>query len=222
MRILVVGEGKSELGDEPPGPLAQIVHTLLGEPANCEFTRQTFAGLPKVHAGLPHKGSGNSRKVKVALIKAADEGYDALVLVHDRDRDIKMAREMLEAPDSARTEAPTYRYPPAAVGIAIETFDAWMLADERALSKVLEQTIQTQSDPEKLAGKKDTGRHPKDVMEQLVAQSEAGYAVFWKAYPTIAAEIDIATLERKCPDGFGAFAEKVRDVGVAIGSGDVA
>ncbi|MDQ3440346.1 MAG: hypothetical protein M3478_08365 [Planctomycetota bacterium] len=43
---------------------------------------------------------------------------------------------------------------PRAMGVAVLTFDAWMLADEQALTMVLSRPIQRQPDPERIGDAK--------------------------------------------------------------------
>jgi hypothetical protein len=93
---------------------------------------------------------------------------------------------------------------PRGMGVAIKTFDAWMLADEKALSDVLGCVIARQPDPE-------TIRDPKQVCANLLADSENPMAQS-DMYAKIAHRLDVAVLVSRCPSGFGPFAERVRRV----------
>lgn len=87
------------------------------------------------------------------------------------------------------------------MGVPVEAFDAWMLADELAISKVVAVTVPPQPDPEQIA-------HPKEHMEKLLE----GLGLQWggaEMYARIAAELNLSHLRHRCPDGFATFADRV-------------
>ncbi len=93
---------------------------------------------------------------------------------------------------------------PRAMGVAIRTFDAWMLADEKVLTEVLGCAIVRQPDPEAI-------RDPKQVCASLLARGQNRMAQS-EMYARIAYQIDLALLSLRCQSGFEPFAARVRHV----------
>jgi hypothetical protein len=129
---------------------------------------------------------------------AENRGYDGLVLVIDQDDQKERNEQIAQAQNYVKT--PIRR----ALGVAVRTFDAWMLADEIALTKVLAYAINRQPDPEAI-------RHPKRAFKSLLEQKGNPKRVA-EIYSEIAQAVDINLLEARCPNGFGSFAQRVRDL----------
>ena len=147
--------------------------------------------------GRLHGTGGGFRKRALRwMIQARKEGFDALVLLVDEDGDRNRFQQVTEAQEVPDLEVPR------ALGVAVRTFDAWMLADETALTRVLRRAVQTQPDPEGIAG-------PKEHMRELVGGSP-GEDALRRVYADIARGLEIAVLERRCPRGFATFAKRVR------------
>jgi hypothetical protein len=91
-----------------------------------------------------------------------------------------------------------------AMAVAIRSFDAWMLADEVALSNVLGDTVQRQKDPE-------TIKEPKELRDEIndASSREFGLADF---YFQVAKVIDLDCLKERCPQGFGPFRARVENL----------
>jgi hypothetical protein len=87
-----------------------------------------------------------------------DRGANALILLIDEDGRSERIREISDAQDYHQSQLAR------AMGVAIRMFDAWMLADEEALTEVLGYTVNTQPDPETIG-------HPKQVCADLLAES---------------------------------------------------
>ena len=88
------------------------------------------------------------------------------------------------------------------MGVAVKMFDAWMLADEKALTEVLGCHVRKQRDPETIRKpKKDCARLLESGVNQM-AQREM--------YAEVALRLDIEILTKRCPKGFKPFAERVR------------
>src|SRR5262249_16829566 len=123
---------------------------------------------------LPGKGGGHFKLALRAMFHARRNGFDALVLVTDADRRHERITEFDEAPQRDRVAIPR------ALGIAVEAFDAWILADHQALSQVLGADVPLQRLPEELTGAKGSARHPKQVCRALMqrhawADSQAAF-----------------------------------------------
>ena len=192
MKLLVVSEGKHELG----GSMETLVRRLL--PLGITIVLDDVRGhVPKLH---PIKGGFDYEKKALQWVMLADKrGFDAIVLLVDEDDQSERIKGFRRAQE--RTAPPTTL--PRALGVAVHTFDAWMLADEKALSDVLSRVIQCLPAPE-------TIRDPKSVCQQLRDETpdcELGLA---EMYKSVVEKTRLEMLEQRCPSGFKPFAERVR------------
>jgi hypothetical protein len=188
MKLLLVSEGKHEL----EGALANLV-LRASHRWDIDSMRVTDLRL-RVHAG---KGPGYFKKALRCVRYAQEQGYDACVLVIDEDGDTQRHRLLHQAQDDFSVTTL-----PRALGVAVRTFDAWMLADEHALSRCLHRVIERQPAPEAI-------RDPKGACAQLRDRSgiDMGLAAM---YATLAGLVDLKTLEERCPVGFGRFSSRLR------------
>ena len=208
LRFVIYGEGPHELGsasDDPRraddcGALPRLVHRLLGRPGLATYRTRTVNSMKHIH--LP-RASRLARKVAWALIEAKRAGDDAAVVVVDRDR--QHNRDRIDAMRQGRDDAARKGCPPCVVGTAIETFDAWMIADGKAIGAAGGDGSISHPDPEKLDGKEGTGQHPKD----RAARVFGGGGGLGHAYAAVAASVDIGLLKQRCPQGFTPFAADV-------------
>ena len=188
MKVLIVAEGKHELS----GALETLVRKLGGDHAEFEFDHLSN---PCIHT----HGKGRCCKRALGWLREAKKrGSDALVLLLDEDSQSERISQLTEAQNSVLFSLRR------ALGVAIKTFDAWMLADETALTTVLGHQVDTQPDPESL-------RNPKKRCEDLLAESPNRMAQR-DMYAAIARETDIGTLSKRCPRGFVPFANHVRAI----------
>jgi hypothetical protein len=189
MRVLVVGEGKHE-----EAALRILVSRTNTKISDCDFD-QISSPAVQTHRG---KGEGFFKRA-VAWVRAAQRrGYEALVLLIDEDGKSERRKQV----DDAQAEMDVTASFPRAMGIAIRSFDAWMLADEKALSQVLGSTINKQPDPEANTDPKSTCATLLDGSRRSLTQSEM--------YRGIAACVQLDQLEQHCPKGFGVFAARLR------------
>jgi hypothetical protein len=203
MRVLVVSEGRHELGKhEPGGPERPgALEVLLGRLA--EDTRVTFEcdRMSNNAVRAWHgKGPGHFKRAVGWLKEAEKRHVDALILLIDDD---KKPRERRSEQITSAQNSPLSALS-RAMGVAIRTFDAWILADETALTAVLGYTVTTQAAPE-------TIRDPKGVCESLLAGSRSPMAQS-EMYARVAGQLDIDVLSSRCQAGFGPFAGYVRRV----------
>jgi hypothetical protein len=187
MRVLLVAEGPSE----PNGALQSLVCRLRGQNIDfrCELMKDRKV---KVHVARG-KGGGFTKRALAWLRFAVQEKADALVLLIDEDNKIERHQEIDAAQESGVFALPR------AMGVAIRTFDAWMLADEAALARVLGGPINRQKDPESI-------RDPKAVFNDLAKDVDVDAS---QLYARVAETVDLAGLRSRCPNGFGPFAERV-------------
>lgn len=191
MKLLVISEGKHELG----GALETIVRRLTGVQDPIDQLKVSDPVLRVHHA----KGPGYFKKAIRCLLYATEHGYDAVVLVIDQDDQLDRRRQLSDAQNDLRMSLI-----PRAIGVAVVTFDAWMLADEQALSRVLSRTVKRQPDPE-------STRDAKGVCSALRNETGADLSLT-KMYAALATEVDLSVVEKRCPLGFEPFARRARQM----------
>ena len=152
------------------------------------------------HAAVKHpglhvfhgKGGGFFKRSIGWMLTAKKRGFDALILLIDRDRETERVRQLDLAQAFEQVE---FR---RALGVAIESFDAWILADEKALTKILGRPVRTQKTPESI-------RRPKEACAELgILRSDL--------YDEVCQILEIEALTQRCPEGFAPFAQRVRDL----------
>lgn len=204
-KILIVAEGRHEHGgDDEEGALAILVRQLLGDPPGLSFDHRKLGDA--VFARRFHrdryrqrgKGHGITKGIVRFLKSARESGYDAVIFLMDEDGDAAR-RQAID-----RGQETTLETLPRACGLAIRTFDAWMLADEKAIGQTLGMTVPRQPSPEGL-------RTPKEVCQRLRDESPCELPLR-SAYAGVAGRLDIATLSDRCPAGFAPFADLVLEL----------
>jgi hypothetical protein len=197
MRILLVSEGRHELAlGEPECPLGELVRRTLNH--NIEIERRKVSD-PSVRIHAPKGKSLAYEKRALAWLKyATDNHFTALVLLIDRDGVTERDAGITSAQRNSTLLLPR------AMGVAVEAFDAWMLADERALSQAFGKVVNRQPDPERIAV-------PKDAFHRLIEELEPPYSQT-QLYLAIAKVIVIDDLERRCAQGFKPFCERLRQL----------
>src|SRR5438105_859781 len=178
MRVLIVSEGKHELG----GALKTLVVRLSGKAMECNVMKISDPAL-RVHHG---KGPGFFKKAVRCMLHAQSNGYEAVIVVVDEDGERDRRRQFNDAQEHQLATIPR------ALGIAIRTFDAWMLADEQALAKALGAPVQRQPAPEQI-------RDPKQVCIDLWMAHDLGEGLT-EMYAVVAQHAHIETIEDRCPD----------------------
>jgi hypothetical protein len=196
MRVLIVAEGEHELGGaDGESALETLTRRLMRHDA--EFERRTVRDhAVRVHL-QPGKSDGYEKRALGWVRFAEREGFDALVLVVDQDDDLRRRRQLEKAQEHTAFGVPR------ALGVAIRTFDARMLADEKALANVLSCRIQRQPDPESIPD-------PKGICTQLREGSPRASISTAEFYAQVAAETDLQAIEARCPKGFRPFAARLR------------
>ncbi len=193
MKVLIALDGKHEEGlRDHPGALETIVFRLLDRSASAKIERSKRKDIHAFHG----KGKGYAKKALRWMLEAQREGYEALVLVIDQDGFLDRTWQFDEAQEDSRAHIRR------ALGVAIRSFDAWMLADERALSRTLETNVERQKNPE-------DNRRPKEECKALLRASLIVMSQT-EMYARVSRELDLAVLEESCPRGFAPFASRVR------------
>jgi len=190
MRVLVVAEGKHEL----QGALRSLLEKLGGESSTFDYDRVSSNTIHAFH-GI---GSGYFKRAIRWLMEAEKRSVDALILLIDEDGESDRIKQIQDAQDSLLSQFPR------AMGVAIRTFDAWMLADEKALTEVLDYNINRQTDPETII-------NPKQVCARLLEESQVQISQS-EMYARVSCKIDIDILCDRCQTGFRPFAAYVRNI----------
>jgi hypothetical protein len=195
VRVLLVAEGQHERGKEDrDGALETLVRRLHQDITYCDLDRVSRKDIHAHHG----KGRGYFKKALRWILEAEKRGYDAIVLVIDQDNVPERTQEITSAQNA---QPVTLR---RALGVAIRTFDAWMLADEQALTRVLGYAVSPQRSPEDVSD-------AKGVCTQLLGKSSMAMSQS-EFYAFVAREADMNTLIRQCPKRFAPFAQRVRSL----------
>ncbi len=199
MRVLIVSEGEHELGDDSlEGALVTLVSRLLNLNENVSFERKKVSS-PEVRQHTQQGKGGRYEKRALGWIRLAErDGYNAIILVIDQDGDEERKQQFDRAQDDLRLSLPR------ALGVAIKTFDAWMLADEQALSGVLETRIDSLPNPESESDPKGRCKELRDTAHSQLSLREM--------YAAIAERTNMERLKDRCPNGFAPFAQRVRSL----------
>jgi hypothetical protein len=187
MRALLVSEGKHEQS----GALQTLVNHLARMQIEFELDRVSRSDIHAHHG----KGGRCFKRAVRWLGEAKRRGVDALILVIDEDGRRERIAEFNMAQEYTGIDLRR------ALGVAVRTFDAWMLADEKAFTAVLGYQIEKQADPEAIAD-------PKQRCMELHEASRKQEALR-EIYASLAMAADIRVLRTRCPKGFAPFASRV-------------
>ena len=194
MKILLVSDGAHDLGPGfEDGALERLTRKMLRHDASFT-TKKASDPSVKTHR-LKGKGGGTEKRVRMWIRRAENDGFDAIVLVIDRDKEPDRIRQINAVQEDQNV---TFH---RALGVAIRSFDAWMLADEVALSKALGMQVAAQKSPESDAD-------PKGTFKSLQEQSDFN-AALPQLYALVAQHTRIDQLKGRCPKGFVPFARRV-------------
>ncbi|MDZ4780541.1 MAG: DUF4276 family protein [Planctomycetia bacterium] len=149
----------------------------------------------RVHAPVG-KYQGFTRRFLGWLSFAEENNFELLIALIDEDDERQRHNEveLAQASDVFSVRR--------AFGVAVQAFDAWMLADEKAISKVLGTVIPKIGSPER-------HRNPKARFLEVREQSEVRESAR-ELYRQIAKELDVDSLALACPKGFKPFADRLR------------
>lgn len=209
MKILVVSEGARDVGvdDASDGAVAVLVRRVLEQQIGRSLSEVEVvrARLPRVHR-LSSTVSGYARKVQLAIVEAQAQECTAVAIVVDRDgpRNRGRLQLLLDGRDTAASNGLDLAES-TALGIAVETVEAWLLADIKAINDACRagEPADECADPERTWGPKGSERHPKAKFLSLIDSPRT-------AYEAVASGVRLDILEKRCPEGFGRFAEEIR------------
>ncbi len=195
MRVLVVAEGAHELGDDNDGlggALEVMVKRLVNTTLDVERRSVKDPQVRRLHG----KGRRLFKRAIGWVHWARSHGFHALVFLVDEDQDGDRVRQVDDAQNDVRFDLPR------AMGVAIVTFDAWMIADHQAAGVVLGEELDMSPEPESI-------RRPKQWFVDNWLRPAATSMRQRDVYRQIAERLDLAILKRRCPRGFAPFAERV-------------
>jgi hypothetical protein len=197
---LVVSEGTHEGNpdEERPQALRCLVQRVL--PVETEYVWRSIRQLPRGNP-IKGKGGGHFKLALKAMMVAAKESFDGLILVTDADGRHDRLGQFEQAQESEKFSIPR------ALGLPVEEFDAWILADRQALSQVLAATIADQG--------AESLRHPKKTCQRLLVQHNwnGSQAEFYEAVCQCA---DFQVVADRCPLGFAPFLQRLRSLDAAL------
>lgn len=217
MTAIVYSEGALDLGTEAPfeqsdaeGPLRVLIRQTLD---GCEWLLLEARPLGKVHAGKETHGlSGNARKVLRVLRDAERDNDDAVFVVIDRDG--LEGRGRLAALRRGREQAEaTGATVPAALGVAQEMVEAWLLGDSKGWTRFCGQKPPPSlpSDPEVDTGSSRSKRPAKSTLQRCVEEYRHDGENNVVLYTRLAKNLDWEEVAKSCPRSFEPFAKEVRE-----------
>jgi len=218
MRVAFLIEGATEgavrvgVGDAEPFPTRRAVPLLVARILGVEESEIECFFPP-----LLRPGAGAILKRAAKLLKECgrpDSGncQGAVILVDADGKGRQRLRTLRQRVDEVE-QAGMAIASCTAVGVAIEKFEAWLLADEGALSTVLEvpNPNGASRSPETLKGKGGAPDDAKRVFAERVAQAGKRDVPPDELAYRIVARMDLDVVERRCPKGFGLFRREVKD-----------
>lgn len=204
MRVLLISEGFHE-GD-PDADKSQALRAIVQRvlPLGTEFTWISVLHLPRGNP-FPGQNDGHVKLALKAMWYATKNRFDAVVLITDADRKHERITQFDQAQGS------THFSIPRALGIPVEAFDAWILADQKALSQVLEATVPLPRLPERYTGGKGSPQHPKQVCKALMRKF--GWTRRQREfYEAVCQCADLEVMAKRCPKGFRPFWERLKEI----------
>lgn len=195
MKILLVSEGKHEAGqDGRDGALARIVQRLLQVEIEFTFKKVSDRSVNEIQP-MPGKAAAYEKRLLMWLRYAEKNNYEAIALVIDHDG-------YDERNDGIEAVQATARFSlPRAMGLAIRTFDAWIIADETAWSQLAEGTANRPQSPEEIKNPKQVCADLRDELEIEGSMSDV--------YAAVADKADLDRIAERCPKGFAPFKQRI-------------
>ena len=101
---------------------------------------------------------------------------------------------------------------PTAIGVAVEKFEAWLLADELSLCRVLglPNPDEPLKNPEEFRGKRGDADDAKAKLKDYLARDQRGPRTFLEQIHAIVATMDLDIVARRCKS-FQQFQDEVRE-----------
>ncbi len=193
--------------------LPRLIYRQLDENPGVEFVCSKLAWIAPIHGKGPAQTVGNyasskyTKAVIGAIVKAGQSDFSAVVILIDRDR--RKTQETILPLKEGRDSLRHLGYPPCAVGCAVETFDAWMICDPKAIETAGGEHNKHHPSPESLQGNAKSDKHPKNVAKKIFG-TPRGVGLGQK-YAVVAAGVRLDHLKKSCPKGFNPFADEISE-----------
>ena len=233
MKILLIGEGKHELGSSGvmnrPRPAAGFLFILVQKICpniGSDSVELSWTNLNLIMKKEPRKKfasrQGLAKKVQYAIVQARRQDCQGTVCVHDRDCDADRLTEMENGREAEITKQNDGHE--AICAVAIESIEAWLLGAPSALASVLQSDLDTiqkhvkEYSPSRVEELKETSedekKQPKKLLAQIINVRPRTLAKSNTEFrEDVASQLDHASLtelEKNCPEGFRPFANKLR------------
>lgn len=217
MKVLFVGEGPHDIGRTEYGteftPADGIVSTLCKRISPNISNESASISLRRLTAYSPSKKAGLDHKLRIATELAKRRGFGGTIAVVDDDNGKHGRLEQLkDGQRSCLNDDPNHRI---AVGVAVKSIEAWVLADPKALAQCLGKSVgevEQKYRPGNVEQFHDqSGKpeyHSKKLLEDIARMDHKEDCTEWRV--DVVALADVATVERHCPSGFKPFADDVR------------
>ncbi len=238
IRIGLIAEGEAELGASIPyikpedggkiidrdkeGALHTLIRrelTNLGLP-DCDFVQRH----PSIRENQKKKlRTGHSildpKYLAQVVIAWKPEEVDMIVIVVDADDKLEQRKiDLQRALNKIRNNHLDVNDNPisdrSAGGLAIKTFDTWLLADTKTVSRLLNAELGEQENIENLDS-------TKDILEKSIAESDylseessnqRPLQIKWK----LAHEIDLDVMKICCPLGYNTFVQELKTAATVV------
>lgn len=212
MRIAFLSEGATEAAFAPgasagePWPRVGALVTLV---------ERVLGVRGKIEPWTPalQRGAGTILRKGASLLRAAARAgaQGAVMLVDADNKGGERLTTLRNHRERVRAEKPVLAIP-TAVGVAVEKFEAWLLADEKCLCRVLGLPNPTEpmGNPEDLKGKRGAADDAKAKLAEYLSKDRCGPRPFLEQVSAIVAEMDLALIAQRCRS-FQLFMDEVRD-----------
>lgn len=230
MNLLLLGEGRSELGADchvaPPSlkgaaSIVLITRTADALAAQLGRTRKQFAVVqarrfstiqPPASTKLIFQGkrlrlptSGWKMKIKMGIILAHKLGLDGIIVFNDKERAANVMLNALCAEAIAELSSSLPQGFPAVVACPSRSIETWLLCDSAASVKILndDSAALFSVDPESRPS-------PDDLKSWMNMRAAALGLSLDEVYEGLAGEVRLTEIGRRCPVSFGPFSDSVK------------
>jgi hypothetical protein len=220
VKVLFVGEGNHDIGPAgerwaEPRPATGVVPVLAREVSSAIDAGSIALAWREISRFSPQARKGFEAKVAAAMLLATQR-FDCAgtVCVTDRDGDEDRLPAMQRGKQRGLSALAVAH--PVAVGVAVESIEAWILGAPTAIAEELgipvERVRSAMPKRQVEALRESSDRQdwrPKAAIERIAALAGNDGGTGFRA--AVAARTSPAEVEGACPVGFAPFAQELRD-----------